>query len=99
MFGCRSVGAPMRAWDKAALCGTVQSVARKDARTGRRAWRHVLWTHSAPLLQITHSHSGVLDVGAGGQTRYFNRSPRRSIAELKAARVVLIHHPRWDIRS
>ena len=51
------------------------------------------------LLQVTHSHAGVLDVSAAGQTRYFDRGPRRGVAELKPPGIVLIHDPHRESRQ
>ena len=50
------------------------------------------------LLQIAHCHAGVLDVSATRQTRYFDRGPRRSVAEFEALRIVLVHDPHRNVR-
>ena len=39
-----------------------------------RAGRHVFQAYCLPLFQITHRHTGVLDVGAGGRVRLLTRS-------------------------
>ena len=52
-----------------------------------------------PLLEIAHGHAGVLDVGATGEARHFDCGARRSVAELKPPRVMLIHDPHRNIGS
>ena len=38
-----------------------------------RAGRHVFQAYCLPLFQITHRHTAVLDVGAGGYACYLDR--------------------------
>ena len=88
----------MRARNKAALGGAIQSVAGKHTGAGGGAGRHILWTHGFALLEIANGHAGVFDVGAAGQTRNLDRGPRRSVAEFKPLGVMLVHDPRREFR-
>src|SRR5205823_3874702 len=90
------VNAAMRSRDKTIFSGAVKSISSKNARACGRARGHVPRTHGPALLDISYGHARELDVRAAGQTRYFYRGPRWSVAELKASRVMLIHDPVRD---
>src|SRR5215469_4704061 len=63
MLSSCGVYAAMRPWYKSILGGAIQGVAGKNAGTGRRTWRHVLWAHRMALLEIAHGYDGIFDVG------------------------------------
>src|SRR3954447_24016754 len=96
---CRSsrVNAAMRAGNEAILRRAIQSVARKYAGTRRWTWRHVFRTHSFALREIANGYTGVLDVGATGRSGDFSGGAGRSVSELKALCVMLIHDLRRKV--
>src|SRR5271165_4267819 len=93
------VDTAVRAGNEAIFGGAIQGVAGKNAGTGGRAGRHILWADRFPLAKVNNSHACVLDQGAAWQTRHFNGGARRSIAEFKAPSVTLIHNVHRDLRS
>ena len=91
------VNTAMRAGYKPAFGRAVERVSGKNARASRGTGWHVLRTNSSPLLQITHSYAGVLDMRSAGQTGYFNRRAGRSVAEFKTLRIALVHRSRGNV--
>src|SRR5581483_6800787 len=91
------VNAAVRPRNEPILGRTIQYVSCKYTGAGRRTGGHVFRTHRFSLRQIPHRHACVLDVGAAGKARHFDRGSRRSVPELKAPGVMLIHDPRGKV--